>query len=164
MQKIYGAQGPQNGLYRIGKNKWEVFYGFGKDTEDSDHGWNWRERFNHRPTLDEIKGMIIQVIESESAQRLRYGLEWNGLPVEYTEERKSDLTGMLVAMQAGIMPLPVTLNLGSYPDGSPVFYEFTKAEEVIGVAAAISNHKIATCNSEWKEKSSVDWSVYEVEQ
>ena len=116
------------------------------------------------PSLDEIKAIIIQVIEAESAHKLRYGLEWNGLPVEYTEERKSDLTGMLVAMQAGIMQLPVTLNLGEYPDGSPVFYEFTKAEEIMGVAAAISNHKIAVCNEEWQEKSSVDWSAYETEQ
>ena len=34
----------------------------------------------------------------------------------------------------------------------------------MGVAAAISNHKIAVCNEEWQEKSSVDWSAYETEQ
>ena len=164
MQKIYGAPGPQNGLYKIGKNKWELFYGFGKDNDQEETGWNYRERFDHRPSLDEIKETIVGVIESEYADKLRYGLTWNELPVEYTEERKSDLTGMLVAMQAGIMELPVTLNLGTYPDGSPVFHEFAKPEEIIGVAKAISNHKIAVCNAEWQEKSSVDWSVYETEQ
>ena len=164
MEKVYGSPKRQDGLFSVGRNKYEVIYGFGNDSDNPEQGWNWRKRFDHRPSLDEIKAIIIQVIEAESAHKLRYGLEWNGLPVEYTEERKSDLTGMLVAMQAGIMQLPVTLNLGAYPDGSPVFYEFTKAEEIMGVAAAISNHKIAVCNEEWQEKSSVDWSAYETEQ
>lgn len=164
MQKIYGAPGPQNGLYKIGKYKWELFYGYGRDNEEDQTGWNYRERFDHRPSMEEIKTTIVAQIEAEYADKLRYGLEWNGLPVEYTEERKSDLTGMLVAMQAGIMALPVTLNLGTYPDGSPVFHEFTTADEIIGVAAAISGHKINVCNAEWEEKASIQWSEYMKEQ
>ena len=164
MEKVYGATGRQDGLYKIGRNKWELIFGFGKDSEQEQTGWNYRQRFSSKPSLDEIKAIITAQIEADYAEKLMAGLEWNGLPVEYTEERKSDLTGMLVAMQAGIMQLPVTLNLGAYPDGSPVFYEFTKAEEIMGVAAAISNHKIAVCNEEWQEKSSVDWSAYETEQ
>lgn len=161
MQKRYGAPGPQNGLYKAGTNKWDVFYGFGKDTEDAEHGWNWYGRFTHRPTLDEIKSAILQSIESEYADKMRYGLRWNDLPVEYTEERKSDLTGLLVAMQGGIMQLPITLNLGSYPDGSPVFYQFESAEEITSVASALLEHKTNVCAAEWQEKATIDWSVYE---
>lgn len=31
MEKRYGAVGRQDGLYKIGRNKWELIYGFGKD-------------------------------------------------------------------------------------------------------------------------------------
>lgn len=36
MEKVYGATSAQNGLYHIGRNKWEVIYGFGKDNQESD--------------------------------------------------------------------------------------------------------------------------------
>jgi hypothetical protein len=164
MDKIYGSPGRQDGLYKIGRNKWELIYGFGKDSEDDETGWNYRQRFNYRPGLDEIKNIIFKVIEDDNAAKLRYGLVWNGLPVEYTEERKSDLTGLLVALQGNILQLPITLNLGSNTDGSPVFYEFTSEEDVSSVASALSAHKIAVCNEEWKEKYSVDWTVYDIVQ
>lgn len=169
MEKVYGSHKRQDGLYKIGRNKWELIYGFGIDGDPNDptnaeRGWNWRKRFSYRPCLTEIKEVIVKVIEMESAAKLRYGLVWNGLPVEYTEERKSDLTGLLVALQGGLMQLPITLNLGSNPDGSPVFHEFTSGEEIGSVASALSAHKIAVCNEEWQEKYSVDWSIYETEQ
>ncbi len=161
MEKVYGSPKRQDGLYKIGRNKWELIYGFGKDNPEDDTGWNYRQRYRYRPSLDEIKAAIISVIEEESAHKLRYGLVWNEMPVEYTEERKSDITGLLVAMQAQIMTLPLTLNLGAYPDGSPVFYQFSNAEEISALAKALSEHKVAVCNQEWEEKYSMDWSIYE---
>lgn len=161
MEKVYGSPKRQDGLYKVGRNKYELIYGFG---EDSQGGWNWRQRFSHKPTIDEIKTAIVATIEKESAYSLRYGLKWNDNPVEYTEERKSDLTGILVALQGGLMQLPITLNLGTNTDGSPVFYEFTTAEELTQVAVALSNHKIAVCEKEWAEKYSIDWSAFETIQ
>ena len=161
MEKVYGSPKRQDGLYKVGRNKYELIYGFG---EDEHGGWNWRYRFNHKPTLEEIKSAIVATIESESARTLRYGLVWNDKPVEYTEERKSDLTGILVALQGGLMQLPITLNLGTNADCSPVFYEFTDSEKLSSLAVALSSHKISVCESEWKEKYSVDWSIYEVVQ
>ena len=102
MEKVYGSPRRQDGLYKVGRNKWEIIYGFGKDDESSDIGWNWRQRFTHRPTLDEIKAAIIDAIKQESEYQLRYGLKWNGLTIEYTEERKSDLTGIIVGLQGGL--------------------------------------------------------------
>lgn len=164
MEKVYGSPKRQDGLYKIGRNKWELIYGFGKDNPEDETGYNYRQRYRHRPSMDEIRSAIVSVIEEESAHRLRHGLVWNELPVEYTEERKSDITGLLVAMQAGIMELPITLNLGSLSDGSPVFHEFTSANEVSQLAKALSEHKVAVCNDEWQEKYSVDWTIYESEK
>lgn len=162
MDKVYGSPKRQDGLYKVGRNKYELIYGFGKDNENDETGWNYRLRFNHLPSLEEIKSTIIATVEREYADKLRYDLEWNGLRVEYTEERKSDLTGLIVALQGSLIQLPITLNLGTAQNGAPVFHEFTTAEELASVAVALSNHKISVCEQEWNEKYSIDWSVFDV--
>lgn len=156
MEKIYGSPVRQDGLYKTGRNKWELIYGFGKDNESDDTGWNWRKRFTHRPTADEMKECIIRAIKEESARRLRHGLKWNGLAVEYTEERKSDLTGIIVGLQGGFVQLPIEMNLGPADDGTPTVHTFTSAEEIGEVAAAIVAHKTAVAKAEWEEISTLD--------
>ena len=61
----------------------------------------------------------MAVIKAESDLKLRYGYKWNGMTVEYSEALKTDLTGMLVAIQGGMMQFPVEVNLGSQSDGTP---------------------------------------------
>lgn len=149
MEKRYGASCPQNGLEKIGTNRWAVFYGFGKDSDDAETGYNWYQTYNHRPTLDEIKADIIDAIKQESEYKLRYGLTWNGLTVEYTEERKSDLTGIIVGLQGGFMQFPIEINLGSSADGTPSVFTFTSPEQIGEVAAGIAAHKAAVSKAEW---------------
>lgn len=164
MEKVYGANGRQDGLYRIGRNKWELIYGYGKESEADEDGWNWRKRYSRRPTLEEIKAEIVSTIKEESARLLRYGLEWRGISVEYTEERKSDLTGVLVGMQSGIVTLPTDINLGSGEDGTPTVYTFTTVEEIGSLAAEIAAHKAAVSKAEWEEINALDMEEYEIEQ
>lgn len=162
MEKVYGSPKRQDGLYKIGRNKWELIYGFGKDDEISETGWNWRKRFTHRPTPDEIKEAIIGAIKKESEENLRYGLKWEGMTVEYSEERKSDLTGIIVGLQGGFMQLPIELNLGSAPDGTPSVYTFTEPEEIGEVAAGIAAHKAAVSKAEWAAINELDMENFKV--
>ena len=67
MEKVYGSPVRQDGLYKIGRNKWELIYGFGKDNEADSTGWNWRKRYARRPSLEEIKEEIVGAIKEESA-------------------------------------------------------------------------------------------------
>ena len=165
MEKIYGSMGRQDGLYRIGRHKWELIYGFGKDSENDDVGWNWRQRFDHRPTLEEMRDAILNAIKEQYAYELRYGMRWNGITVEYTEERKSDLTGIIVGLQGGFMQLPIEMNLGSSADGMPSVVTFTTTEQVGEVAAGIARHKTTVSQNEWAEIMALgDMDLYKVEQ
>ena len=96
-----------------------------------------------------MKEAIISAIKKESDYQLRYGYKWNGLTVEYTEERKSDFTGIIVGLQSGFMQLPIELNLGSAEDGTPQVFTFTTAEQIGEVAAGIAMHKAAVSKAEW---------------
>lgn len=154
MEKVYGSPKRQDGLYKIGRNKWELIYGFGIDGDpdnpaDAERGWNWRQRFTHRPTMEEIKEAIISAIKEESDYQLRYGFKWNGQTVEYSEALKSDLTGILVALQGGLMQFPIEVNLGSASDGTPQVYSFTTFDELGAVATGIANHRAQVSKDEW---------------
>jgi hypothetical protein len=149
MEKRYGATGPQDGLYKIGTRRWAVFYGFGKDSEDAETGYNWYQTYDHRPTLEEIKADIVAVIKEESEHRLRYGIKWNGFTVEYSETLKTDLIGILVGLQGGIMSFPQKINLGSNADGTPNTYTFNSIEELAGVAALVGSHRGTCSDEEW---------------
>lgn len=154
MEKVYGATGRQDGLYKIGRNKWELIYGFGKDSEQEQTGWNYRQRFSSKPSLDEIKEIVTAQIEADYTEKLMAGFEWNGKCVEYSEERKSDFTGLITGLQSGLFQLPLTINLS---DTALVLHEFASIEEIGEVAAGICAHKTAVTNAKWQEKSSINW-------
>lgn len=165
MLKIYGATAAQNGLYKIGRKKWEVIYGFGKDSEDADTGYNYRQRYDHRPTLEEIKADIVAEIKNESELRLKYGIKWNGFTVEYSETLKTDLIGILVGLQGGIMKFPQKINLGSNADGTPNTYTFNSLEELAGLAAIVGSHRGLCSDQEWEAINALgDMDEYKTEQ
>ena len=113
MKKIYGAQERQDGLYRIGRNKWEIIFGFGKDSEDETTGYNYRKRFNHLPTLDEIKAVIFKQVNEDTDRAIEYGLTWNGLPVHLDNETQGNIVGMLALLPvAGDSMFPKTFKVG----------------------------------------------------
>ena len=165
MEKRYGASGPQNALEKIGTNRWAVFYGFGKDSEDAETGYNWYQTYNHRPTLDEIKADIVATIKEESELRLKYGIKWNGFTVEYSETLKTDLIGILVGLQGGIMKFPQKINLGSNADGTPNTYTFNTLEELAGLAAIVGSHRSVCSNQEWETINELgDMEAYKTEK
>lgn len=156
MKKIYGAQGRQDGLYRIGRNKWEMIFGFGKDSEDDTSGYNYRERFDHKPTFEELKATIFAQVDADTDNAIEYGLEWNGLPVRLNAETQNNIVGMLAMIPiAGESIFPKKFKLGEYPDGQPAFYEFTSVADFAAFAKAASDHKESMYNIGWQEKELV---------
>ncbi len=156
MKKIYGAQERQDGLYRIGRNKWEVIFGFGKDSEDDTTGYNYRERFDHLPTIDEIKAVIFKQVDEDTDWAIEYGLTWNGLPVHLDGETQGNIVGMLALLPvAGASMFPKTFKVGEYVNGEPAFYEFTSVEEFAGFAKTASDHKERMYALGWQEKALV---------
>ena len=49
MEKIYGTTQRQDGLQRIGKNKWLLYFGY-YETEDGNY--EYRHTFSRKPTMD----------------------------------------------------------------------------------------------------------------
>ena len=52
MEKIYGASAAQDGVVKVSNKSYILFFGYG---EDSMGGYNYRHRFDHKPTVDELR-------------------------------------------------------------------------------------------------------------
>lgn len=88
MEKIYGTKERQDCLMRVGQSKWILFYGFGKDDEASDTGWEFRHTFDHKPRLSEIKELVISAINSLTNDKIVNGFAWNNQPVYLSVENQ----------------------------------------------------------------------------
>lgn len=122
MEKIYGTTIRQDGLQRIGRDTWVLFFGLYETTDGGTY--EYRHTFKHRPTLDEIKAVINAQLSADADERKRNGFSWQGVPVRYDEEAERNITGLSVKIpRLGAAMFPLQFKLGDYPDGSPAFYE-----------------------------------------
>lgn len=163
MQKIYGAPFEQNGLQKVGRNKYDIFYGFGKDSESDDTGYNYRQRFDHVPTLDECRKAIYDVIDSEVQQNILHGMSFNGSLVWLSAENQRNYAATALQVQTDSKnALPVTVKLGT--DDSPEYVTFNTSDEYIAFANAVTAYIRKALDEGWQEKKAIDWSVYQLSE
>ena len=90
MKKIYGAKERQDGLYSIGRNKWEVFFGFWKDNEEDENGFNLRKKYTKKPTNEEIISDIFDALNKMCDDKILSGHTFKGMPVWLSKENQSN--------------------------------------------------------------------------
>ncbi len=158
MEKRYGATERKDGLMQIGRNKWELTYGYGTDGVS---GWNWRKRFTRKPTLDEIKTIIIAQINKRVDEDILNGFKWNGVPVYLSTENQFNFKAAydMAEMSQGAS-LPVKFKLGEDEEGKPMYHEFTTLDDFRDFYSKAMAHVNQTLNDGWTEKDGVDWSVF----
>ena len=161
MEKVYGTTIRQDGLQKVGRDKWILFYGL--YTEANGSTYEYRQTFTHRPSLEEIKNAINATISAEADERKRTGFSWQGVPVKYDEEAERNLTGLSVKIpRLGAAMFPLTFKFGDNADGSPAFYEFKDAEEFESFTDALLVFTQECYANSWAEKSNIDWTKFEV--
>lgn len=151
MDKIYGAEIRQDGLYKIGFSLYELIYGFGKDNPTDETGWNWRQRFDHKPTLTEIEETIKITINSETDNKILSGFIWEGMPVWLSSENQFNYKMAYdLAFQSEGASLPVTFKFGT--DDKPKYHTFESLSEFNDFYLAMSKHITDTIKAGWDEK------------
>lgn len=158
MEKIYGTDRRQDGLYRIGFEKYQLIYGFG---EDGNGGWNWRQTFHHRPTVEEIKETIISLINTETDKKILSGFKWNGKPVWLSNENQMNFKAAYdLTLQTEGATLPIKFKLGEDENGEPVYHTFTKLDSFSDFYMKAFTYINTVLNEGWKEKDNVDWDSF----
>ena len=158
MDKIYGTSVRQDGLQKVGRDRWQLFYGFGKD-DDNGLGYNWRATFDHQPTIDEVKSTITAQINSNAQKAIVEGYKWNDTAVWLSDENQRNYALAYNLANSGNLGKLPRLKLGS--DEEPVLYTLKDTEELAAFVQGMQQH-IQTClESAWQEKEQIDWNIYQ---
>lgn len=157
MDKIYGASIRQDGLQKVGRNRWDLFYGFGKD-EDNEMGYNWRTSFDHQPTIEEVKETITTQISANTQKAIIEGYKWKEHLVWLSPENQANYTRDYIMAKNGDLGTMPTVKLGS--DDAPVYYTFEDIEELTEFVMGMQQHIQNCLNASWTEREEIDWSVF----
>lgn len=154
LEKIYGATARQDGLYKIGRNKYELIYGYGVDGEN---GYNWRRRYRNLPTVEELKTDIEDTINAHTDEKILKGFSWNGKKVWLSFENQFNYKAAYdLAVQKQGATLPVKFKLGE-DEGKPVYHTFEEMDEFSDFYTKATAYVNQTLKEGWAEKDSVDY-------
>lgn len=157
MEKIYGTTQRQDGLQRIGKNKWLLYFGH-YETEDGNY--EYRHTFNHKPTMDEIKQLVRDTIDAETREKIVNRFEYDGTKVWLSDEKQRNYASI---ENNESIEFPLTLKLNEEADATPIYHKFETREDFIKFSKDASAYIIKTITDGWKEKDSVDWSAFDIQ-
>ncbi len=158
MEKIYGAKSEQNGLYRVGRMKWEVIFGFGKDNESDESGYNYRVRYSYRPRLENIKKDIFETIDHIVGEKILHGMTFQGHQVWLSAEKQKDYSDWYNLIHISEEHLPVKVMLGETEN--PVEITFNTVEEYTEFYEAVTIHIRDAVYEGWNMKSNINWEDY----
>ena len=87
------------------------------------------------------------------------GFIWNEKPIYLSAENQLNFAAI---ERNKNIPYPLTLKINEQEDGTPIYYTFEDVDEFISFSQAMSLYVIETVQNGWKEKDSVDWTVFNI--
>lgn len=154
MEKIFGATERHDQLLVFGTERAMLIYGYG---EENGQGYDYRQSFDHKPTAEEIRDVIIAQINANTDEKILTGFVWQDKKVWLSTENEFNFKAAYdLAVQTGGMTLPVKFKLGEDDAGLPIYHTFSELSEFTDFytkAIAYVNH---TLNEGWLEKDSID--------
>lgn len=156
MEKIYGTPVRQDGLQRLGRRRhYMLFYGLYQD----EHGgtYEYRHTFDHKPSWDEVKCILVEAINEHTRERILNGFEWNGEHVWLSDENQRNFM-MMEKLGEDAYPLKVKINEDDV--GEPIYYIFSNVKEFAEFSKQCSRHVKETLQSGWNEKDSLIAETY----
>ena len=160
--KIFGATERQDGLYKIGRSKYEARFGFGKD-EKTGVGYDYRKQYKYKPEVDELKDEIFELVNEEVDKTILSGYEYDGKMVWLSTENQFNYKAAYdLAVQTGGASLPVTLKLGTLEEPEYVTFEDIETFSAFYIGAIKFIQKVL--EEGWNEKDKVDWTKFECDE
>ena len=160
MEKRYGTQIRQDGLEHIGRNKWELFYGFGKDNSEDETGYNYRQLFDHKPSKEEIKSIIIAQINANTDDAILSGFVWNEMYVWLSSDNQFNYKAAYdMAIQTDGKSLPITFKFGT--EKEPVYHTFEDLSSVSDFYQKCLSYVQEQIRVGWEEKDGIDWTIFD---
>lgn len=158
MEKIFGATERHDQLLVFGTERAVLIYGYG---EDDGQGYDYRHTFDHKPTEQEIRDVIIAQINANTDAKILTGFVWQEKQVWLSTENEFNFKAAYdLAVQTGGATLPVKFKLGEDKNGNPVYHTFTELSEFTDFYTKAIAFVNTTLNEGWVEKDSIDMTTF----
>lgn len=117
-------------------------------------------QFDHKPSIEEVKYVIIASYNQDIDREIISGFSWNGIPVWLSSENQFNYKAAYdLAVQTDGATLPVRFKFGT--DDDPVYYQFYTVDELRMFYMAVIDFVTWTLNEGWRQKDAFDWSQYQ---
>lgn len=141
------------------RNKWRVRW----DVQESENGnvnvTYMEHDFDHKPTIDEAKGIVIRWYNAQIDNEIVSAFKWNGMRVWLSGENQFNYKASYdLAVQTSGATLPVAFKFGT--DEEPVYHEFTTVEELADFYMKAMSHVQGVLATGWQKKDSFDFELY----
>lgn len=168
MLKITNLKSRYIPLAKTISGRWKLHFNFEPYYEINEEGNNyetdagtWTETWlSGKPSIEQIKGIILNAMNKEVDQKILSGFVWKDMPVWLSTENQFNYKAAydLAVMSQG-QSLPVVFKFGSTND--PIYYKFETLEDISDFYISAMAYINKTLEEGWKKKDSIDWSVYE---
>lgn len=163
MKKIYSGTSALPVVQCINKNlgKYIVLCECTEIESEQGNEYTYQQaEFAHKPTLEEIKNVILSYVDSKTDEKILTGFVWQGNSVWLSSESQFNYKAAYdLAVQTNGANLPVTFKFGTIDH--PVYHQFTSVSELSDFFTKAMAY-INQCLAEgWTEKDSYDWTPYE---
>lgn len=116
----------------------------------------------HKPTIDEIKDIILAWENKKIDERILSGFTWNSHPVWLSSENQFNYKAAYdLAIQTNGANLPIVFKLGTTEE--PVYYTFNSVAELNDFYLSAIKYVNDTLAEGWVKKDSIDWEQYKIE-
>lgn len=114
----------------------------------------------YKPRLMDIKDVILGAINADVDEKILSGFTWKGMVVWLSSENQFNYKAAYdLTLQSGGQTLPVLFKFGTTDE--PIYYSFETVEELSDFYIGAMKYISDTLAEGWKEKDSIDWSLYE---
>lgn len=156
MEKCYGAEERHDQLIVLGTGQCVLIYGHG---EEDGQGFDYRHRFDHRPTASEVLKVITDHVDSLTDQKILTGYRWQGKNVYLSSENQFNFKAAYdVAVQTEGVQLPIKFKLGEDAEGLPMYHTFNSMNAFTDFYTGAISFIQQTLAAGWEEKDAArDW-------
>ena len=164
MEKLYGDYERMDCLMQVGRRRWLLYYGL---FEDENGTFIFHQYFERKPTLAEIKDLIIDAVNDYINERIISGFEWTSVDgdkyaVWLSMENQQNYKAIydLAVQNNGVGILPVTFKFGTTEQ--PTYHTFETLEELQLFYIQSVRFIQETYQKGWQEKDSINWENYDI--
>lgn len=141
------------------KDKWRIRWDV-QEHEDGSADY-MEEEFDHKPTDEEIKAIVIVWYNRQTDQAILSGFEYESNLVWLSSENQFNYKAAYdLAVQTSGATLPVTFKFGT--DEQPVYRVFDTLEELTDFYVSAIRYVQETLEAGWKRKNAFDLELYKL--